>query len=217
MTDLDALAKRTRTPAPKQLRLLGLWNKATYGWYRIKTRLWYAHVFESVGLKTTIYPPLLLANAHHASIGKRVLIRPGARIELIDVCPDRPPRLVIGDRVNIEQNVHIVCGSSIEIHDGATIGGHCAIVDVEHPYEDVNDPTRIGERLCAHGNRVVIGAGVFIGFNAIILPNVTIGRNAVVGAHSVVTRDVPDHCVVAGNPARVIRRYNWQTKTWERG
>jgi acetyltransferase-like isoleucine patch superfamily enzyme len=75
---------------------------------------------------------------------------------------------------------------------------------------------RIGERLSMRGNRVVIGEGSFIGFNSVILPNVVIGRHSVVGAHSVVTRDVPDYCVVAGNPARLIKRYSWQTKTWER-
>jgi len=63
---------------------------------------------------------------------------------------------------------------------------------------------------------VVIGQGAFIGFNSIVLPNVTIGRNAVVGAHSVVTRDVPEYCVVAGNPAQIIKRYNFETRSWDR-
>ncbi|MFM0308397.1 acyltransferase [Paraburkholderia sp. RL17-383-BIF-A] len=203
-------------PVRRTLRLLDLCNLACLAWYRIKTRLWYAHVFQSVGAKTTIFRPLLLVNVHYASVGERVLIRPGARIELVVTESAAPPRLTIGSRVNIEQNVHIVCGSSIEIGDGVTITGNVAIVDVEHPYEDVNDRTRIGERIRTRGNYVSIGQDAFIGFNAVILPNVKIGRHAVVGAHSVVTRDVPDYCVVAGNPAQIMKRYNFETKCWER-
>ena len=126
------------------------------------------------------------------------------------------PKLSIGSDVNIEQNVHIVCGSSIEIQDRVTITGGCAIVDVEHPFEDIEDPVRIGMRLRMQGNRVVIGAGSFVGFNSIILPNVVIGCHSVIGSHSVVTRNVPDYCVAVGNPARVIRRYSLETQSWER-
>jgi acetyltransferase-like isoleucine patch superfamily enzyme len=203
-------------PATTGVRLLDVCNRALLAWYRLKTRLWYAHVFETVGAKTTIFRPMLLVNVQYASIGERVLIRPGARIELVVTDLAAPPRLTIGNRVNIEQNVHIVCGSSIEICDGATITGNAAIVDVEHPYEDVNDTTRIGDRIRTQGNYVVIGQGAFIGFNAAILPNVRIGHHAVVGAHSVVVDDVPDYCVVAGNPARIMKRYNFETKCWEK-
>ena len=199
-----------------ELRWIDRWNKLQLAYYRLKAKLWYAHVFEQIGEGCTIYKPMLLSNVHHASLGDRVLIRPGARIELIVTNPAFPPRLTIGNNVNIEQNVHIVCGSSISIEDDVTITGGCGIVDVEHPYEDVDDPVRIGMRIRTVGNRVVIGRGSFIGFNAMILPNVTIGRHAVVGSHAVVTRDVPDYCVVAGNPARVVKRYNRQTQTWER-
>ncbi|RFU46011.1 acyltransferase [Paraburkholderia sp. DHOC27] len=199
-----------------ELRWIDRWNALQFAYYRLKAQLWYAGAFASLGKKTAIYKPLLLSNVHLASLGDRVLIRQGARIELIVTDPNALPRLTIGNDVNIEQNVHIVCGSSIEIHDNVTITGGCGIVDVEHPYEDVHDPRRIGARLRTRGNRVVIGEGSFIGFNAMILPNVVIGRHCVVGAHAVVTRDVPDYCVVAGNPARLIKRYSWQTKTWER-
>jgi acetyltransferase-like isoleucine patch superfamily enzyme len=199
-----------------ELRWIDRINALRLAYYRAKTQLWYAHAFAKVGKGSAIFRPMLLANVHHAWIGERVLIRQGARIELILTDPAAPPNLTIGNDVNIEQNVHIVCGSSIEIQDEVTITGACAIVDVEHPYEDVHDPVRIGCRVRTRGNRVVIGAGSFIGFGSVILPNVAIGRHAVVGSHSVVTRDVPDFSVVAGNPARIIKRFDWQTRTWER-
>ncbi|TDY25504.1 acetyltransferase-like isoleucine patch superfamily enzyme [Paraburkholderia sp. BL6665CI2N2] len=213
---MSTTVEENERPDTRKVRLLDLCYRGSLAWCRLKTRLWYAHVFRSVGAKTTIFRPMLLVNVHHASIGESVLIRPGARIQLIVTDAAAPPRLTIGSRVNIEQNVHIVCGSSIEIGDDVTITGNVAIVDVEHPHEDVNDKTRIGDRIRTGGNYVLIGQGSFIGFNAVILPNVKIGRHAVVGALSVVTRDVPDYCVVIGNPAQIVKRYNFETKCWER-
>ncbi len=61
---------------------------------------------------------------------------------------------------------------------------------------------------------MVIADDAFIGINAVILPNVRGGRHAVVGAGAVVTHDVPDYCVAAGNPARVLRRYNFERRAW---
>ena len=61
----------------------------------------------------------------------------------------------------------------------------------------------LGDIIC---KRVAIGDGVFIGVNSVILPGVTIGRNSVIGAGSVVTEDVPESVIVAGNPAKIIKR-----------
>lgn len=61
---------------------------------------------------------------------------------------------------------------------------------------------------------VEIGSGCWIGKNAVIVGNVRIGRNSVVGANSVVNRDVPDYCVVAGAPAVVVKRYDAILGSW---
>ena len=62
---------------------------------------------------------------------------------------------------------------------------------------------------------ITIGEGSWIGRNAVIL-SANIGRNCVVAAGSYVNKDVPDYCVVAGVPAKIIKRYNMETKKWER-
>ncbi|MBF6600630.1 MAG: acyltransferase [Dehalococcoidia bacterium] len=63
---------------------------------------------------------------------------------------------------------------------------------------------------------LIVADDAFIGINAVVLPNVRIGRHAVVGAGAVVTHDVPDFCVAAGNPARVISRYDFGRRVWIR-
>jgi len=98
----------------------------------------------------------------------------------------------------------VLCAATrIAIGNNVTVGANTVVVDTDfHPL----DPTE--RRLKPSGGRsapVEIGDDVFIGMNSLILKGVTIGRGSVVGAGSVVTRDVPPYAVVAGNPARVVR------------
>jgi len=159
---------------------------------------------------------MLIANPQYISLGNNVAIRDGIRLEVVRSADGSSPRLEIGNNVNIEQNVHIICGSKIIIGNDVSITGGVAIVDVNHPYDDVTDPVKIGDRIQAAGNFVEIESGVFIGYGAIILPNVRIGKNSIIGAYSVVNRDVPEFSVVAGNPAKVVKKYSFENKIWER-
>jgi acetyltransferase-like isoleucine patch superfamily enzyme len=83
------------------------------------------------------------------------------------------------------------------------IGPNVQIYAATHPLDGA---VRQGTRGPELGRPVTIGSDAFIGGACVILPGVSIGEHAVVGAGSVVTRDVPPYAVVAGNPARVVRR-----------
>jgi acetyltransferase-like isoleucine patch superfamily enzyme len=181
---------------------------------RLKARLYYQHVFGSLGHKSVLYKPLLLSNPQLINIGNNVLIRQGIRLDVIRHNPQRVPSLSIGNNVNIEQNVHIVCQSRIRIGNNVSITGNCAIVDTTHPYQDVADPCKIGARILDEPSFVEIDDGSFIGYGTIILPNVRIGKHCVIGANSCVTRDVPDYCVAWGNPATVKSRYDFGSDKW---
>lgn len=183
---------------------------------KFKTEFFYGLFFGSIGKKSAIYKPLLISNPRHIFIKDSVIIRNGVRLEVIAGHCDNDPLLSIGDNVNIEQNVHIICGSRVIIGDNVSITGGVAIVDVVHPYEDVHDKSKIGSRIQCDGNYVEIGSNVFIGFGAIIMPNVRIGRNSVIGAHSVVTRDVPEFSVAAGMPAKIVKKYCFEKNEWEK-
>jgi len=191
----------------------GWLNFLSMCWARIKTKFFYKIFFGSLGKGSTIFKPLLITHPRNIYIGRKVLMREGARIEIVKT-PGMIPKIIIGNNVNIEQSVHIVCGSRISIEDNVTITGRVAIVDVNHPYDDIHSETKIGARVECEDNSVTIGAGAFIGFGAVILPNVKIGRHAVVGALSVVTRDIPEYSVAAGNPAKVVKKYCFETNEW---
>ncbi len=116
----------------------------------------------------------------------------------------------IGDRCVIGRGSHIVAHQSITIGDDVWTGPYVYITDQNHGYEDPDAP--IGRQFPVN-RPVSIGAGSWLGAGAIILPGARIGRNVVVAAGSVVRGDVPDRCVVAGVPAKIIREHTetgWQ-------
>lgn len=183
-------------------------NRVRHIWRRVITFVYYRRVFGSLGERSTVYPFLLLHNPHRMFLGSRVLIRPGARFEVVLHGQAWEPTLRIGDNVNIEQNAHIICHDRVTIEDNVSITGSVAIVDVTHPHSAAFMGNKIGEAIDSERSEVLIGAGSFIGFGATILPGARIGRNCMVGAGSVVAGTIPDNSVAAGVPAKVLRVLN---------
>jgi acetyltransferase-like isoleucine patch superfamily enzyme len=116
--------------------------------------------------------------------------------------------LLLGNRVFINQGVSIVAHRRILIGDDCRIGDFAAIFDTDHHPVDQQSAIRVAQTR--------LGDNVWIGRGAIIVPGVTIGDHSVVGAGSVVTHDVPALTLVAGNPARPLRKLVSQAG-WRRG
>ena len=114
------------------------------------------------------------------------------------------PVLRVGHRCVIGRGSHVVAHYSITICDDVFTGPYVYITDQNHGYADPDVP--IGRQWPVN-TAVVIGSGTWLGAGAVVLPGAHIGRNVVVAAGSVVRGTVPDRCVVAGVPARVVREY----------
>jgi acetyltransferase-like isoleucine patch superfamily enzyme len=121
---------------------------------------------------------------------------------------DCQPCLKIGKHVFVGHNSAFIMAKSITIGDHTLIGGGVRVLDNDgHPLD--RELRRRGEKVRAEDiEPVVIGQNVWIGAQSTILKGVTIGDNAVVATGSVVTKDVPANTLVAGVPARVVRRLN---------
>lgn len=171
------------------------------------------HLYLHWGKGSYIKKPLLITNTKNIYIGNNVRIFSHARIEAVkDYAGVKyTPQLIINDGVTIQQNVHITCAQSVEIGKHTAIVANVTITDIIHPYTAKDEhlikqqlivkPVKIGE-YCGIYNNVVINAGV------------KIGNHVTVGANSVVTHDLPDYCVAVGNPARVIKKYDFQKNLW---
>lgn len=120
-------------------------------------------------------------------------------------------KLVIGDNFSATRKFTIQCCNLIIIGKDVLIASDVFICDYNHGIENpernyLDNKLMLGE--------VVISDGVWIGQGAYILPGVHIGKNSIVGAGSVVTKDIPDYCIAVGNPARVIKKYDFFSEEW---
>ena len=118
-------------------------------------------------------------------------------------------RLFIGDNCEFGDMTHIVAHEKVEIGKNVLIASKVFISDTSHgSYKGENQDSPLippkSRKLVT--SPVSIGDNVWIGENAVILAGVTIGDGCVIGANSVVTRDIDDNCIVAGAPAKLIRK-----------
>ncbi len=158
-------------------------------------------------------------------VSKKAVIRRTARL---DVFPYK--RFEVGEYSIIEdftllanacgdvilgKKVLIGCGSKIigpiTFGDNILLAQNVVLSGLNHEYED---PTRPIVEQGFNVKEIVVEDGVWIGAGAIVTQGVHIGRNSVVGAGSVVTRDVPSYSVVIGNPARVVKYFDFKTQKW---
>ena len=191
------------------MKLYNLFNKIEYIGYRLKTALWYKFFLKSSGAKCAIYKPIYI-NPAYISLGKGVLIRNNSRIECLLLASD--PSITIDDNVNIEQNLHLTCGNKIHIGQNTAIAANVTITDIKHSYEDVTISPKLQALVVSE---VIIGAECTIYNNSVILPGTILGKHCSVAANSVVLGKIyPDYCILAGNPAIIVKRYSPQAKSW---
>ncbi len=113
--------------------------------------------------------------------------------------------LQIGDNVTIGSFGFINAAGNVTLEDNVLCADKVNIVAENHGYLDVTTPIR--EQPCVTGE-IVVGEGSWLGINVTILAGTTIGKNSVVGANSVVKGKFQDYCVIAGNPAKVVKRFD---------
>lgn len=119
--------------------------------------------------------------------------------------------------VQIGKRTRIGLGSTligpVTIGNDVRLAQNVVISALNHYYQGIDQP--ISEQ-GVYTRPVVIADETWIGANVVILPGVEVGKHCVIAAGSVVTRSVPDYSVVAGNPARPLKQYNFETGVWER-
>ncbi len=174
--------------------------------------------FKKFG-KSWIQSPLgVFKNPQYISIGDNVCLEPHVTIEAADyyeVCDQRvTPSMEIGDGTHIRSHATFYCANSIKIGRNVLIGQYVMLSDLTHRYEDLDKPIKV--QPITDNGWIVIEDDCFIGHGAMILPNVRIGKHSVVGAGAVVRTDVPAYSVVAGNPAKIVRRYDSVSLKWEK-
>jgi len=164
--------------------------------------------FGSFGRGSVLaFPQGTIYNERYVRLGEGTMIGPYASVTA-GMAPGQEmasdPVVRIGDRCVIGRGSHIVGHWSIELGDDIQTGPYVYITDQNHSYLDPYEP--VGRQWPVEAG-VRIGSGSWLGANVVVLPGTTIGEHVVVAAGAVVRGEVPDRCVVAGVPARVVRRW----------
>jgi acetyltransferase-like isoleucine patch superfamily enzyme len=172
--------------------------------------LWSKARFAHVGNKSFLYRPYRVDGGGRITIGSATVFQRGVWLYCKDE-PDTNARIVIGDGCVFGYNNHITAVKRVEIGRRVLTANNVYISDNLHRYEDVSLP--VMDQPVHLKAEVSIGDGSWIGENACII-GARVGKNCVVGANAVVTRDVPDYSVVVGSPAFVIKRFDMAVGRW---
>ena len=206
---LDHL-RSIRTTVKSILGLIRDIIKSVYlGIIQVLTRLAYVEreLPSSISLwaRLDVIPRAQHLERHRLSLGKKTLIE-----SLCVICTWHGD-VILKDGASI--GIGSIIMGPVLIGEGSACSQNCFISGQSHHYEDVS--TNFMRQGVKKG-QVVIGNNVWIGANSIILPGVKIGNNSVIGAGSIIIEDVPAYRVVAGNPAKIIKQYDFETKQWKR-
>ena len=171
-----------------------------------------APFFGGFGKRVRLVSPLRIYGARYCRLEDEVAIQTGAYIAVLPP-PGGRALLEIRRGAKIGNFAHIVVQRRVTIGQFVLTADRLFISDNIHEYENANVP--IMDQGLRQLTEVSIGDGSWIGENVCII-GCSIGRNCVVAANSVVTRDVPDQCVVAGSPARIVKRFCPDRALWAR-
>ena len=165
--------------------------------------------YGGVGKHSDIGRALFIQRPKNFFVGTNVRIYPGMRAEMTT----ENAVIKIGDNVSVGQNFHVVSyDRELFIGANTTISANVFVSNVNHDYHEL-DVHSLDQKMIVKDTR--IGEYCFIGYGAVILPGTKLGKQCIVGANSVVKGDFPDYCVIAGNPARIIKVYNQTSNAWE--
>ncbi len=172
----------------------------------------YKPSLKSVGKKSTIYPQIDIIGNQFLSIGDNSVIKENGWILALKNS-ETNPNISIKNNCYIGHFCHIVAINSIEIEDDVLIANKVYISDNYHGFESLKIPYHLQE--VKSKAPVKIGKNCWIGENCSII-SCTLGDNVIIGANSVVTKDIPSNSMAVGSPAKVIKKFNIETNIWEK-
>lgn len=194
------------------MKILLLARKAAFRLYRIAGRLASAIFWRLmgvsmgrqsfIGISATILRPYNISVDSHTTIGNNCIlgsISPNGRIR-------------IGSNCILSPGAQIYAKLQVVIEDDVMVSGYAFVADSTHGYTAGDTP--YSKQGWTDPLPITIKKGAWIGQNSIIMPGCNIGESAIVGANSVVTRQVPANCIVAGSPAKIIKRFCLDTRQW---
>jgi len=189
-----------------------LLKKISGVWFRLLLSPYYKFRLAAFGNNSRIIKPTAIDGAKRIFIGNKVLISHYGWLAAMPLTGDADCKLAIGDGTYIGRFAHIYATSKIEIGKKVLMADKVYISDNLHGYKNIQMP--VIDQPIVQADQVSIGDGSWLGENVCIV-GASVGKHCVIGANAVVTKSIPDHCIAVGAPAKIIKRYNFETNDWQ--
>nr|BDT26853.1 acyltransferase [Bacteriovorax sp. HI3] len=182
---------------------------------RLKQKLLYQFYYKAIlgksGKKVSLFEPIRIDGGEYISLGDFVSIQSNGWLYAKNTSNTNAV-LSIGEGTVLGYNNHITAIKSVKIGKMVLTANNVFITDNYHAHEDHLTPIMLQE--VKFKGDVEIGDGSWLGENVCVM-GVKIGKNCVIGANSVVTKDIPDYSIAVGSPARIIKQYSEVEKQWK--
>jgi acetyltransferase-like isoleucine patch superfamily enzyme len=188
-------------------------NRFIYFIYSRIFRIIFKSRFFTFGYNSSIIFPLNISGMKNIKIGNNVYVSYKTWLAAVPIKKSDDCELIIGNGSCIGNFNHIYATKSIIIGNNVLTADKVYISDNLHSYEDISIP--IIFQSIKQVSTVYIGDGSWLGENVCVI-GATIGKNCVIGANSVVLNDIPDFSVAVGSPAKVVKKYCFDSKEWIR-
>lgn len=168
--------------------------------------------YASFGKNSVVHKTVKTSSSENIRIGEGVTVGMHTWIDAKPLTGKKEASLVLKDGATIGEYNHIYSTNSIVIEKDVLTANFVYISDNLHGYEDITMP--ILKQPIKQLSSITIGEGSWIGEHVAII-GASIGKHSVIGANSVVTKNIPDYCVAVGSPAIVIKRYDFESSSWK--
>ena len=162
--------------------------------------------------------PIYIRGRRWIKLGAKFSCGRRLRLEAFDEDNRKSVLIHFGEHVRIGDDVHIGAIQSVRLGNRVLLASKIYISDHNHGSysgEQHSDPRLPPYDRPTTGASVVIEDDVWLGEFVVVLPGVRIGKGSIIGAMTTVTKDIPPYCIAVGSPARVIKRFNFETGFWE--
>lgn len=162
--------------------------------------------------------PIDIRGKKYIKVSKGFTTGVGCRIEAYP--ENNEPTLFFGDNFQMNDYVHITAMEKVQIGNNVLLASKIYISDCSHGSYAGNEydssPESVPHDRKMYSKPVIIRDNVWLGEFVSVLPGVTIGKGTIVGANSVVSKNLPDYVIAVGSPAKPIKKFNFQTQNWEK-
>ena len=173
----------------------------------------YKKIFGEILENSIIKSPLRIDGGKNIFIGKNVFVAYKSWLAALPLTGEKECRLELHDGVTIGHFNHIYATKKIVLEKNVLTADKVYISDNLHGYEDITIP--IKDQPIIQNGEVIIGENSWLGENVCVL-GASIGKHSIIGSNSVVTKNIPPYCVAVGVPAKIIKRYCFNTKSWHK-